>query len=464
MKLIDLSNKIMGITPEKEVFKKNIIQSNIFVGKMFIAYIVVDVLNIVLNILQYNSEIDIDNSYRNAIIYGVVAFGLLFIPAIIDLVKKGKGTYLHYLLVVSMLVATFFMTKSFLIDINIILIFPIIIICRYYSPKLTFFTTIFSIIFFLLNVLKFVLDYVTQAPYEFLPFIKNMSINQMPVLIAIIICGIACILISKKCHEMVVEQDIISTKNASVKTELELASKIQLDMLPREFPAFPNRKEFDIYASMVPAKEVGGDFYDYYLIDNDHLVLTIADVSDKGVPSALFMSMSRTILKLNAENYHSPKEIMEYSNNLLCDESKDRMFVTAWLGIYEISTGTLTCVNAGHEYPIIKRNNGEYEVFKDKHSFVLGGLKNVPFKEYTLKLNVGDELFLYTDGVAEATSEDDELFGLDRTVDTLNKYKNCNQNDLHKNIEQTLLNFTGNNNQFDDITMVSFKVNSILSK
>ena len=301
----------------------------------------------------------------------------------------------------------------------------------------------------------------SQVPDEFLSFIKNMSINQAPVLIAIIICGIACILISKKCHEMVVEQDIISTKNASVKTELDLASKIQLDMLPSEFPAFPDRKEFDIYASMLPAKEVGGDFYDYYLIDSDHLVLTIADVSDKGVPSALFMSMSRTILKLNAETYHSPKEIMKYSNNLLCDESKDRMFVTAWLVIYEISTGTLTCVNAGHEYPIIMRNNGEYEIYKDKHSFVLGGLRDVPFKEYTLKLNIGDELFLYTDGVAEATGENDELFGLDRTVSTLNKYKNCNQKELHKNIEQTLLDYTGNNNQFYDITMLSFKVKSI---
>ena len=309
--------------------------------------------------------------------------------------------------------------------------------------------------------MKIAVDYLSQVPDEFLSFIKNMSINQAPVLIAIIICGIACILISKKCHEMVVEQDIISTKNASVKTELDLASKIQLDMLPSEFPAFPDRKEFDIYASMLPAKEVGGDFYDYYLIDSDHLVLTIADVSDKGVPSALFMSMSRTILKLNAETYHSPKEIMKYSNNLLCDESKDRMFVTAWLGIYEISTGTLTCVNAGHEYPIIMRNNGEYEIYKDKHSFVLGGLRDVPFKEYTLKLNIGDELFLYTDGVAEATGENDELFGLDRTVSTLNKYKNCNQKELHKNIEQTLLDYTGNNNQFYDITMLSFKVKSI---
>ena len=232
-------------------------------------------------------------------------------------------------------------------------------------------------------------------------------------------------------------------------------------MLPSEFPAFPDRKEFDIYASMLPAKEVGGDFYDYYLIDSDHLVLTIADVSDKGVPSALFMSMSITILNLNAETYHSPKEIMKYSNNLLCDESKDRMFVTAWLGIYEISTGTLTCVNAGHEYPIIMRNNGEYEIYKDKHSFVLGGLRDVPFKEYTLKLNIGDELFLYTDGVAESTGENDELFGLDRTVSTLNKNKTCNQKELHKNIEQTLLDYTGNNNQFDDITMLSFKVKSI---
>lgn len=461
MKLVDLSNKIMGITPDKEVFKKNIVQSNLFLGKMFIAYMFVSVASIILNIVDIYAYMDFDNSYSNAIKYGVITFSILIVATVIDFVKKGKGTYLHYLLVICLIVSTYLLTKSITAEINIILIFPIIIICRYFSPKLTLFTTLFSLLFFFIDTWSVCSEYISMAPNEAFVFLRNIAISQLPVFISILICGIASILISKKCHDMVVEQDIVSTKNASVKAELDLASKIQLDMLPREFPAFPTRNEFDIYASTLPAKEVGGDFYDYYLIDDDHLVITIADVSDKGVPSALFMSMSRTILKLNAETYKSPKQIIENSNNILCDESKDRMFVTAWLGIYEISTGRLTCVNAGHEYPIIKRNNGNYELFKDKHSFVLGGMKNVPFKEYTLNLNVDDELFLYTDGVVEATSENDELFGIERTVDALNKYKDSNQKDFHKNLENTLLDFTGNNNQFDDITMLSFKVNSI---
>ena len=257
MKLIDLSNKIMDITPDKEVFKKNIIQSNIFVGKMLVVYLVVAILNSLINIIQYVQYYyvsEFDNTYGNSILYGAISCVILLIPTIIDLIKKGNGAYIHYILVISMLVATFFMTKSILIDINIILIFPIIIVCRYYSPKLTFFTTIVSIIFFLISIMNIVFQLLGEVSDSILPYIKNICITQIPILIAIIICGIACILISKKCHEMVVEQDIISTKNASVKTELDLASKIQLDMLPSEFPAFPDRKEFDIYASMLPAK------------------------------------------------------------------------------------------------------------------------------------------------------------------------------------------------------------------
>lgn len=243
-------------------------------------------------------------------------------------------------------------------------------------------------------------------------------------------------------------------KNAS---ELNVASNIQHDMLPCIFPAFPERKEFDIYATMNPAKEVGGDFYDFFLVDDDHLALVMADVSGKGVPAALFMVIAKTLLKNAAQTGQSPKAVLEKVNNQLCENNEAEMFVTVWLGIYEISTGKLIAANAGHEYPAIKRADGQFELFKDKHGFVLAGMENARYREYELELHIGDTLFVYTDGVAEATDADNTLYGTDRMLRALNSSRNSTPEELLHDIKTDIDRFVGRAMQFDDITMLALQ-------
>ena len=236
--------------------------------------------------------------------------------------------------------------------------------------------------------------------------------------------------------------------------ELDVAADIQASMLPSIFPAFPTREEFDIYATMQPAKEVGGDFYDFFLVDQDHMAMVIADVSGKGVPAALFMVIAKTLIKNCAQTGASPKQVLEKVNNQLCENNDAEMFVTVWTGILEISTGKLICANAGHEYPALRRAEGSYELVKDRHGFVVAGMENVKYREYELDLHPGDSLFVYTDGVAEATDNNKELYGTDRMLDALNRSRDVKLQELLKDVKADIDSFVGTAPQFDDITML----------
>ena len=246
----------------------------------------------------------------------------------------------------------------------------------------------------------------------------------------------------------------VTAEKERIGAELSLATQIQASMLPHIFPAFPERKEFDIYASMDPAKEVGGDFYDYFLIDDDHLGLVIADVSGKGVPAALFMMASKIILQSVAMMGHSPAEILRRTNDAICSNNEAQMFVTVWMGILELSTGKLTAANAGHEFPAIRRPNGAFELFRDRHGFVIGGMEGVRYKEYELQLEPGSKLFVYTDGVAEATSAEQELFGTERMIDALNTDPEASPQQILKNVRDGVDGFVKEAEQFDDLTML----------
>ncbi len=248
----------------------------------------------------------------------------------------------------------------------------------------------------------------------------------------------------------------ITAEKERIGAELDVARHIQASMLPCVFPAFPERHEFDVYASMTPAKEVGGDFYDFFLVDDDHLALVMADVSGKGVPAALFMMISKTLIKSAAQNGLSPKAVLEKVNNQLCENNDAEMFVTVWLGILEMSTGKLKCANAGHEYPAIMREGGQYELFKDRHGFVLAGMEGSRYNEYELELHVGDRLFVYTDGVPEATDGNNVLFGTERMLAALNEAKDLPCQELLDHIHESVDQFVGQADQFDDITMLSF--------
>ena len=246
----------------------------------------------------------------------------------------------------------------------------------------------------------------------------------------------------------------VTAEKERVGTELALATRIQADMLPNIFPAFPDRDDFDIYATMDPAKEVGGDFYDYFLVDDDHLALVIADVSGKGVPAALFMMVSMILIHNHAMNGKSPKEVLEAVNAQICANNREEMFVTVWLGILDLRDGTLTAANAGHEYPIVKSANGAFELVKDRHGFVIGGMESAKYKEYELKLSPGAKLFVYTDGVAEATDADGNLFGTDRLLDSLNGVSGAMVKEIVGAVNGAIDEFVKDAPQFDDITMM----------
>ena len=239
---------------------------------------------------------------------------------------------------------------------------------------------------------------------------------------------------------------------------LDMASQIQEGMIPGIFPAFPDRQEFEIFASMDPAKEVGGDFYDFFLIDDDHLGLVMADVSGKGVPAALFMMASKILINnfTFLENA-TPSSVLERVNHSICQSNKAELFVTVWLGILELSTGKLKAANAGHEYPAIQRTGGGFEIYRDKHSFVVGGMDGIRYKEYDLQLCPGDSIFLYTDGVTEATDANSRLFGTDRMLSALNKAPDETPTVILKNVKSGINDFVGSAPQFDDITMLCIR-------
>jgi|GEM_PF-569251 len=238
-------------------------------------------------------------------------------------------------------------------------------------------------------------------------------------------------------------------------SELKMANQIQTSMLPHIFPPYPDRSEFDIFASMDPAKDVGGDFYDYFMIDDDHLALVIADVSGKGIPAALFMMVSKAVIKSRGQNSLSPARILEHTNYLICANNQMDMFVTVWLGILEISTGKLTTANAGHEYPALMQPGGAFELIKDGvHGFAVGGFDDEVYEDVEMQLKPGAKLFVYTDGVPEAMDAGRGRFGTDRMLEALNKDTSASPEELMKNVRESVDGFVKEAEQFDDITML----------
>ena len=245
-----------------------------------------------------------------------------------------------------------------------------------------------------------------------------------------------------------------TSERERIGTELSLAARIQENMLPNVFPAFPERPEFDIYAVMDPAKEVGGDFYDFFLIDESHLALVIADVSGKGVPAALFMMISKILVQNAAMAALSPAEVLRAVNNQICANNREEMFITVWFGILDTATGKITAANAGHEYPALMTSGGAFELLKDKHGFVIGGMEDIRYRDYELSLTPGSKLFLYTDGVPEATNAENELFGTDRMLRALNEQPSAPPEKILKNVRRAVDGFVKDAEQFDDLTML----------
>lgn len=249
----------------------------------------------------------------------------------------------------------------------------------------------------------------------------------------------------------------IGAAKKRIEQELLLAHNIQAAALPKNFTF--TRKGFELFATMDPAREVGGDFYDFFFVAADKIALVIADVSDKGVPASLFMMRSKTAIRGLAESGSEPEEIFYRVNNELCEGNELNMFVTVWMGILDLNTGDMRCLNAGHEYPAVMRNNGDYEVFRDKHHLPLGAIKDMKYTGYDMHLDPGDCLYVYTDGIPDAINVNEEEYGLERLLNALNTYKDASMEGLLQGVKADQDAFVGEADQFDDITMLGFRYN-----
>lgn len=257
----------------------------------------------------------------------------------------------------------------------------------------------------------------------------------------------------------------VTAEKERIGAELDVAKNIQASMLPCIFPAYPDRDEFSIYATMTPAKEVGGDFYDFFMVDDRHLAIVMADVSGKGVPAALFMVIGKTLIKDHTlYNGEALNEVFENVNNLLCESNSEGLFITAFEGVLDLETGELTFVNAGHEMPFIYRRGEGYSAYKIKPGFVLAGMEGIIYRCGSVTLNEGDKLFQYTDGVTEATNSSNELFGMERLTQSLNKCCDMTPEDTLHSIKADIDAFVCDAPQFDDITMLCIDYRKKYSK
>ena len=252
---------------------------------------------------------------------------------------------------------------------------------------------------------------------------------------------------------------ITTSEKEKFKTEFDVASQMQSNMLPKNFDELTDNESFEIYAYMKPASEVGGDFYDYFKIDEDHVYFVIGDVSGKGIPSTLFMVKTMYLIENHTKFNEDLSQVIEKVNNLTYERNDEELFVTTWLGKLNLKTGKLSYVNAGHNQPLIKQDSNNFEYMKTHPNLVLGGMEGIKYNEHEINLNAGDMVFLYTDGVTEANDNYNGFYGQNRLKETINENKNKKLNDIINEITKDIDKFCNNSEQYDDITMLIIKYN-----
>ena len=466
-------------------FKNNYLADPIFhnnekqANKMMVVVLIIS--GILLITVWLGSEVGIFQFARDivdsAVIQGLVEIVLLWAAAH---AVKEDAWWLKYLLLIGSVFVYSRIDMIFTHKAALIMVIPTICSCRYFSHRLTLWMAALSSATFALSATygatygllnlndltlpigttmtttgKFIDSAVEAVGYDPALYTQNTLVfSYLPKWLLFTLVAVISTIIAKWGREMVLTQKSMAEKEAHALTELSLARRIQAGALPSQFPAFPDREDIDIYATMTPAREVGGDFYDFFLIDHDHLGLVIADVSGKGVPAALFMMESKIIIRNNTMAGMSPGQVLEAVNHQICNNNQEDMFVTVWLGILDLRTGLLTASNAGHEYPAVQHAGGSFELFKDRHSFVIGGLEDVRYHEYEMHLEPGSRLFLYTDGIPEASDFQHTLFGTDRMLAALNREPSASPRTILENVETRIRQFVAREEQFDDMTML----------
>ena len=415
--------------------------------------------------------------YRGLMIFNLVLIGI--INGISRYFEYNKP-WIKYMLMFSMIFVCAVSTVVLTYNVPLLTAVPILLSIRYFNKKYTMHISIISIIVFFaayiiganygmldLNFVQYepgttivtnekmwLDDAVRDIPYDSTRMIINTIVsNYFVKLLQLVIIAVASWQMVVHCQILMQKEKDLAQSTARIGAELEMAEKIQKDMLPNIFPVFSEKDEFDLYASMTTAREVGGDFYDFFMIDKDHLCLVIADVSGKGIPAAMFMMTAKTMIKDYALTKSSTSEIFTEVNERLCENNEAGMFATAWIGILDLRTMIMQFTNAGHNFPMIQRNGKPCEMLKKKHGLFLAGMEDVIYRQDEIELQSGDRLMLYTDGVTEAHNPKKELFGEDRLMN----YLNGSTGEKGKTVLSGILNevntFSDNAGQFDDITM-----------
>ena len=469
------ANVVVSTYNTEDFLKENETRNNVIVSTIM--------LNVFLFILSICilTLIGFLNVNQETMVYVTIySVYLLFVPSIIGFRFKEKSKWIKYFLIVCLTICIAIICSVLTYTATLLMIVPILMVSRYYSKRFTIITAITSILLFTISaymsmkVGRIDLNYIEipkgttiTVEEDIETTVKDLKLVNENVQYTIIrsyisklfiytfIVVFACVQVSQSGKNMIEKQKELNKKDARIASELNMATSIQNHVLPSKFPAFPEHKEFDIYAQMTPAKEVGGDFYDMFLIDENHLAILIADVSGKGIPAALIMMATRSLIKNTALNGYSVDEVFKKINNSLCESNISNHFVTSWFAIIDLKNEKMEFVNAGHNPPLIySSETNKYEFLKTKPNLILAVMNDTQYIKNELKLHVGDKVFLYTDGVTEATNEKEELYGENRLQEFLNKNIEQDVETTIKGVKADIDNFVGNAEQIDDITML----------
>ena len=457
-------------------FLANEITANVMVGTTMMIIVAVMMLCLILN------EVGVFTADKSIMRWAVVIATVIELPiTVLNSKYVGTKKWLKVPLMVDLILVCAILSATLGHNVTLAMVFPVVVSTRYFDEKYTrivawatavafaaasFVNGFYGIIN--LNMMPFpngaelsvlqdgtLRDAVLVAGFDKAAYIKSLFLNDfIPRCLIFLALSVSCRYVAGRGKRMIEMQSESAKKASQIETELSLATNIQANMLPRIFPAFPERSEIELYASMVPAKEVGGDFYDFFMVDDDHLAIVMADVSGKGVPAALFMVIAKTLIKDHTMIGNDLGDVFTKVNELLCESNSEGLFVTAFEGVLNLRTGEFRFVNAGHEMPFICKKGQTYKPYKIKAAFVLAGIEEMTYQSGVIQLDAGDKLFQYTDGVTEATNAANELYGMERLEAILTKNADTAPADLLPAVKADIDAFVGEAPQFDDITML----------
>lgn len=476
-------------TTEEVLWESEVAGNKLLAKSMIILGVVLALCwfaNLEFNVFALDQRVFDDAFYR--------CTPLLVIPAGICMWLKSSKRWLKYFLMVEYILVLAVMSSIMTYTIELAIVFPVIISVRYYNRRFTVQTILVTLLLFYIfvnfspSIGMLNLNHVNEAMKHIntihldgqrfadvvgslvdLDIYKHsyLRFHYLPTIILYSMVSIVCAEVSDKGREMVIKQKDITNKSARIESELSLATDIQANLLPTIFPPYPERKDIGLFASMNPAKEVGGDFYDYFLVDEDHLALVIGDVSGKGVPAALFMVTAKTLIKDHASMGLSSGKVFTKVNEMLCEGNDAGLFVTAFMAVINLKTGRVYTVNAGHNPPLVKRaeavddglpgSNCKFEYLHTKPGLVLAGMEGFKYKTSAFNMYPGDTIYLYTDGVTEATNNNNELYGEERLAECLNSRHFDQMEEICTAVKTSVNEFVDVAPQFDDITMLAFR-------